>query len=133
MGTFENAKFVDYYTLLGVEPTADREEIRRAYIAHAKQHHPDTGGSTGSMQMLNTAYTTLTSTSAKAAYDLLHSLHTGTTQPHDYRYTDKRKVRGVNNMSDEEVDVFLDTLFAQYRSRPTKTRQTVGTWLKKLF
>jgi curved DNA-binding protein CbpA len=34
----------DYYALLGVGSDADRETIRAAYHAFAKQYHPDSGG-----------------------------------------------------------------------------------------
>jgi curved DNA-binding protein CbpA len=133
MSNASSAGFVDYYELLGVEPTAEIPEIRRAFILMAKQHHPDTGGSTDSMQLLNKAYKTLTSSTAKAAYDMLHSIEVGTTTASDYRYSGGREVSGVDDMTDDEIDDFLDTLLDEYRDGPPKTKSSVGDKLKKYF
>jgi curved DNA-binding protein CbpA len=133
MSLYGSAEFVDYYELLGVEPSAEIAEIRRAYILQAKEHHPDAGGSTDMMQQLNTAYRTLTSTTAKAAYDMLHSFHIGTSQTGDYRYADGREVRDVSDMNDAEIDAFLDGLMSEYRHGVPKEKPTVSQWFKKLF
>jgi curved DNA-binding protein len=133
MSTSGSADFVDYYELLGVRPTAEFHEIRRAYILNAKQYHPDAGGSTVTMQLLNSAYKTLTSSTAKAAYDMLHGFHTGSTAPSDYRYNDGREVNDVTDMTDAEIDTFLDVLLSEYRNEPPKPKQGVRQWLNKFF
>jgi len=38
------AKFVDYYEVLGVWPTADSDAIKKAYFRLARMHHPDVVG-----------------------------------------------------------------------------------------
>jgi curved DNA-binding protein CbpA len=129
----EKADFVDYYEVLGVLPNAEIAEIRRVYISKAKEHHPDAGGSTEKMQKLNSAYKTLSSTSSKAAYDMLHSFHTGHAEPSEYRYDDGRDAGDIDDMSDQEIDAFLDNLFTEYRNGPPKTQQGVRQWFKKLF
>lgn len=128
----ESSNFTDYYEVLGVKPTSEVAEIRRAYIALAKQQHPDAGGSMEAMQQLNIAYRTLTSDSAKTAYDMLHNFHTGSTAPADYRYSDGREVHGVTDMSDDEIDAFLDDLFTEYRSGPPKSKQSIRDWFKNI-
>lgn len=40
MNTYSE-KFADYYELLGVDPKADREEIKQAYLNKVKTWHPD--------------------------------------------------------------------------------------------
>lgn len=37
------------YQVLEVAPWADRDQVRRAYFAKVKQHHPDVVGTTGSV------------------------------------------------------------------------------------
>jgi DnaJ-class molecular chaperone len=130
MSTLGSAKFVDYYELLGVSPTAEMHEIRGAYIVQAKEHHPDAGGSTEMMQRLNDAYKTLASSSAKVTYDMLHSFQIGSTTASDYRYGDGRKVKSVTDMKDEEIDSFLDNLLDEYRDGPPNTKQSVRQWFK---
>lgn len=132
MGTNGSGEFVDYYALLGVEPTAEIAEIRRAYIWKAKQHHPDAGGTDAVMQQLNVAYRTLTSSTKKAAYDMLHNFHTGATKPGDYRYHKGREVNDVSDMSDEEIDAFLDNLLTEY-DPPAKNKQNIGQKFKQYF
>lgn len=131
MSSADSANFVDYYEVLGVAPASEFEEIRRAYILKAKEHHPDTGGSIEMMRQLNTAYKTLKDSTSKAAYDMLHSFHMGTTHPNDYSYSDGRKVSGVNDMADDEIDSFLDSLLSEYRHGVPKSKLTFRQWLKQ--
>lgn len=128
-----NAEFVDYYKLLDIDHSSELSDIRAAYISKAKEHHPDAGGSVERMRQLNTAYKTLKDASAKAAYDMLHSFHMGNTKPGDYRYTGGRQVADVSDMSDGEVDAFLDSLFQEYRNGPPKQQKSVRQWLRNFF
>ncbi|MDP2953751.1 MAG: DnaJ domain-containing protein, partial [Chloroflexota bacterium] len=62
----------DYYEILGVERTADAEEIRRAYRKLARQHHPDVNRSTEAEALfkeLNEAYQVLSDPEKRATYD----------------------------------------------------------------
>lgn len=62
----------DYYAVLGVPPTASQEEIRKAYLRLSKIHHPDRGGSTEMMQLINNAYGVLRNPTEKENYDAWH-------------------------------------------------------------
>lgn len=44
------------YRLLGLSPSAQWDEIERAYKRKAKIHHPDLGGDEDMMRALNEAY-----------------------------------------------------------------------------
>ncbi|MCU4740180.1 J domain-containing protein [Natronoglomus mannanivorans] len=49
-----------HYDVLGVAPDADRSEIRRAYRALLKEHHPDQGGSRERFLRIKEAYEEIT-------------------------------------------------------------------------
>ena len=63
---------VDYYALLGVKPTASREEITRAFRARSKDVHPDVSPDADAavqFQRLARAYDVLGDAQARAEYD----------------------------------------------------------------
>jgi hypothetical protein len=66
----------DYYAILGVPPTANRDEIRLAYRRLARRHHPDVNppdednvAAAEFMRQLNAAYEVLNNPRQRAAYD----------------------------------------------------------------
>jgi len=125
--------FIDYYKLLDVEPNASNYQIRRAFILKAKQYHPDVGGSTESMQLLNNAYKTLNSYSHKAAYDLMHRFYTGKKEI-EYKIVGiqtKTKSK-TSNLSDEYIDWFIDSIYVEYYNA-NKSKLTFSRLFKKLF
>lgn len=60
---------IDYYKILGVNKTADAEEIKRAYRKLAFTHHPDKGGDTAKFQEIQEAYGVLGDPQKRAEYD----------------------------------------------------------------
>lgn len=59
-----------HYERLGVRPDATAAEIREAYRALARQHHPDRGPvDTGAMAAINEAYRVLGDPARRAVYD----------------------------------------------------------------
>lgn len=129
----QGASFTDYYGLLGVAPGADSAQIRRAFLRKAKQNHPDIGGSVEAMRMINQAYKTLISPASRAAYDLLHSFHTGTNEI-SYRQTNRTdgSESGTASMPEDYIDWFLDAIYNEYSSE-RKSRLTFGMRVKKAF
>lgn len=61
----------DFYAVLGLDPDAGIEDIRRAYHQLAKRWHPDRAGpdATFIFQRLSAAYEVLADPVARAAYD----------------------------------------------------------------
>jgi curved DNA-binding protein CbpA len=121
--------FVDYYRLLGVQTNADALTIRRTFISKAKMHHPDVGGTTETMQQLSHAYRTLTNLSSRKAYDLMHAFQTGTAQVQYYHYGEITNEGSQNDLSDDEIDAFLDKIYAEYHNQP-KPKQSIITKIK---
>lgn len=63
----------DYYEVLGISPTANPREIRRAYRRKAFENHPDRNKSPGAedrLKEINEAYEVLSDASKRAQYDL---------------------------------------------------------------
>ncbi|MEA5571032.1 J domain-containing protein [Calothrix sp. UHCC 0171] len=65
----------NYYTMLGLHPSASVIDIRRAYRELSKRYHPDTTDlpatvATAQFQQINEAYATLSSPEKRFNYDL---------------------------------------------------------------
>ncbi|NES76853.1 MULTISPECIES: molecular chaperone DnaJ [Okeania] len=62
----------DYYEILGVSRTADKEELKRAYRRLARKYHPDVNKEPGAEERfkeINRAYEVLSDPEIKARYD----------------------------------------------------------------
>ena len=59
----------DFYSILGAEENASRDEIERLYKRLALRHHPDRGGNPERMKAINEAYRVLGNDAARASYD----------------------------------------------------------------
>ena len=60
---------MSHYEVLGVSPSASSEQVRAAYRAAARDHHPDAGGDQSRMQAVNAAWQVLGDPVRRAAYD----------------------------------------------------------------
>jgi hypothetical protein len=61
---------VGHYDVLGVARDASPDEVRRAYLALAREHHPDrVGGSHDRMRAVNEAWATLSDPGRRRTYD----------------------------------------------------------------
>lgn len=125
----QGASFTDYYGLLGVVPGDDSAQIRQAFLHKAKQNHPDVGGTAEAMRAINEAYKTLISPASRAAYDLLHSFHTGTKE---ISYHRSERQPATAHLPDDYIDWFLDTIYDEYSSE-NKSHLTFGKRVKRVF
>jgi curved DNA-binding protein len=60
---------MNYYSVLGIEPTATSEQIKAAYRKLARQHHPDSGGDAEKFKQVTEAYDVLKDPHKRAAFD----------------------------------------------------------------
>jgi curved DNA-binding protein len=73
---------VDLYTLLGIEPTASRQQIVRAYRRLAHAYHPDVNASSDAAEQfarITHAYRILSDPAARARYDAARAAARSTT------------------------------------------------------
>jgi molecular chaperone DnaJ len=63
----------DPYQVLGVHPNASGAEIKAAYRALVKQHHPDAGGDEHTILALNAAWEVLGDAQRRAQHDCLRA------------------------------------------------------------
>lgn len=63
----------DHYEVLGVPPAADHAEIKAAYRALARDHHPDVGDG-ADMTAINEAYAVLSDFTSRNDYDVIRRL-----------------------------------------------------------
>ncbi|MEH3089868.1 MAG: DnaJ domain-containing protein [Microbacterium arborescens] len=69
---FDSPLSASAYEVLGVEPRADDEELRRAYRLRLRQTHPDTGGDAALFVQVQRAWELVGTAAARAAYDRGH-------------------------------------------------------------
>jgi DnaJ-class molecular chaperone len=60
---------MNYYDVLGLEPTCSPTEIQTAYRSKAKQHHPDSGGDVDTFHAVAEAYEVLKDPHKRAQFD----------------------------------------------------------------
>jgi len=73
----KKTKFVDYYEVLRVWPTASEDAIKKAYFKLAKIYHPDVAAKTGAeersddvdFKLVNEAYATLSDPAKRREFD----------------------------------------------------------------
>jgi curved DNA-binding protein len=59
----------DHYQILGLQPNATPDQIKKAYRGMAMKHHPDRGGDQAKFKDISVAYDTLSDPQKKAEYD----------------------------------------------------------------
>jgi curved DNA-binding protein CbpA len=92
----QNVKFIDYYDVLGVWPTADNDTIKKAYFKLAKLHHPDVVGEAAGkggvdFKLINEAFAVLSDPVKRREFDDRLKRKSGT--PADRREADKRSAQ----------------------------------------
>jgi len=94
----EDLRGTMHYDALAVGRDATPGEIRAAYRAKARVHHPDKGGAAAAFARIQLAFETLSDPARRATYDALGAAHA-------YRY-----IPGVTPRAPGGEDVMLDEL-----------------------
>ncbi|MCH4826759.1 DnaJ domain-containing protein [Planococcus halocryophilus] len=84
-------KFIDYYVLLNILPTANEELIKRAYRIQSKELHPDQGGNEKQFILLTEAYKVLSNPIKRKAYDQDYAFYQQTQKRDNERSQQERK------------------------------------------
>ena len=66
---FDSPLSASAYEILGVEPTVDDSELRRAYRLRLRESHPDTGGDAAMFIQVQRAWELVGTSEGRAAYD----------------------------------------------------------------
>lgn len=117
-------EFKDYYKIMGVEPTANADEIKRAYRKLARKYHPDVSKESDAearFKELGEAYEVLKDTQKRAAYDQLRKggWRSGQefTPPPGWEYQSGsrggagQQRSGYTQVNPEQFSDFFETLF----------------------
>ncbi|MDD4803905.1 MAG: molecular chaperone DnaJ [Candidatus Pacebacteria bacterium] len=59
----------DYYKILGIDKSASKEDIKKAFRKLAHEHHPDKGGNAEKFKEVSEAYSILSDDNKRAQYD----------------------------------------------------------------
>jgi tetratricopeptide (TPR) repeat protein len=89
---------LDYFEILGLPTTANREDVKRSYFALAKEYHPDKhfGSSSAEVRQL-----------AQQIYDLISTAHDTLADPIERERYVKERAQGVKRDIGDEVGKIL--------------------------
>ena len=132
-------KFTNYYNLLGIDPTADRQTVKQAYLEKIKEWHPDKnpdcrGEAEEKTKLLNQAYHILGDPEQRKNYDRMLRF----TKGKDFNeYINDEAIRDKIDKSYPALKsalknvrvlyaLFKDTVNGKYKLRPTSVAMIGG-------
>jgi len=109
----------DYYTILGVEKGASKEDVKKAFRKLAHQYHPDhPGGNEAKFKEINEAYQILSDDKKRAEYDTYGSTFGSQGGPQGFGGFDFSGFQGFNgqqgNPFGEGVEFDLGEMFGDF-------------------
>ena len=112
MGSPLGSTVADPYRVLGLTAAASGAEIKAAYRALVKQHHPDAGGDEERIIALNAAWELLRDGERRRAYDLRYSHAPGPSQGPVGGRVARGPRSGRARAADEELSLWLQQVVA---------------------
>jgi molecular chaperone DnaJ len=100
----------DPYAVLGLTPQASSAEIKAAYRALVKCHHPDAGGDDEHIVALNAAWEVLRDEQSRRRYDAAHGVSSAASGPGVRAPKPARGRRGAD--ADAELLAWLQKVYA---------------------
>ena len=133
--------YKDYYKILGLDKTAEKEEIRKSYRKLAKKYHPDVSKEANAedrFKEVKEAYEVLSDPAKRSEYDNMGSGGFGGGGPFRQYQGQSRPTGGYDNNSG--FSDFFDTFFGrdsysggQRRQKPEPQTATVSLDLEDIF
>ena len=112
MGSPLASTVADPYRVLGLTAAASGAEIKAAYRALVKQHHPDAGGDEERIIALNAAWELLRDGERRRAYDLRYSRAPGPSSASVGGRVARGPRSGQARAADEELSLWLQQVVA---------------------
>lgn len=112
----------NFYETLGLTEKADADQIKKAYRALARQHHPDvSNGGDAMFRSINRAYKVLSNPESRNDYDkTLRNFKAGTSSFDAY-------TADVYELQGKQIERVINELFKQMRLTRVKIRQNGRT------
>ncbi len=108
----------DPYKTLGVDPSAKTSEIKNAYRALVKKHHPDAGGDEKKILEINAAWEIISNPINRKAFDLANNYKTSS--------INESHIRGVRN-------AHASAAARAAKENAEKSEDSLIIWLKKVY
>lgn len=126
---------IDPYEVLGVDPKAGKEEIKKAYRRKAKKHHPDRGGEQKDMSILLLCYDMLLDDSKRQRFDDMGEMDDVNAPPKDnkaYNYLAKKAGELVATMMEQKVSLLTTDMVRLFSTAIQADIQLVPSKIMKL-
>lgn len=112
----------NYYEILGIQKSASKDEVKKAFRSLAHKHHPDKGGDEQKFKEINEAYQILSDDKKRAQYDRFGSGgFSGGGQPGGFDFSGF-DFSGAQGMEFDLGDIFGDIFGGRRGSRQRRGR-----------
>ncbi len=114
---------MDYYTILGIEKNATKDDVKKAFRKLAHKYHPDKkGGNEKKFKEINEAYSILSDDKKRAEYDSYGRVFSGSAGTQGFDFSQfASQFQGFNGGSHVEFD--MGDIFGDFFGGRSKTKR----------